>query len=60
VEPGKLADLVLLDGDPLIDIANTTRIAAVVVNGRLLDQTALGRLLPGEGHAASPESSLIP
>jgi imidazolonepropionase-like amidohydrolase len=45
VEPGKLADLVLLDADPLADIHNTTRIAAVVANGRLLPRRELGRLL---------------
>jgi hypothetical protein len=60
IEPGKLADLVLLNADPLADIANTTRIGAVVANGRLLDQPTLGRLLPGKGHAATPESSPIP
>jgi imidazolonepropionase-like amidohydrolase len=41
VAPGKLADLVLLDADPLAAIANTRRIRAVVVNGRLLDRAAL-------------------
>lgn len=36
VEPGKTADLVLLSADPLADIHNTTRIAAVVREGRLV------------------------
>jgi imidazolonepropionase-like amidohydrolase len=45
VEPGKLADLVLLDADPLADIHNTTKIAAVVANGRLLPQRELDRML---------------
>jgi imidazolonepropionase-like amidohydrolase len=45
VEPGKLADLVLLDADPLADIHNTTRIAAVVANGRLLPRDRLDRML---------------
>lgn len=45
VEPGKVADLVLLDGNPLDDIANTRRIAAVVANGRLLAGDARARLL---------------
>lgn len=45
VEPGRLADLVLLDADPLADIRNTRRIRAVFANGRLLDRRALDRLL---------------
>jgi imidazolonepropionase-like amidohydrolase len=36
VEVGKRADLLLLDADPLADIANTRRIAGVVVSGRWL------------------------
>ena len=47
IEPGKRADLVLLDGDPLADIANTRRIAAVVVGGVFLDGTALSMPVTG-------------
>ncbi|MGK2935539.1 MAG: amidohydrolase family protein [Gemmatimonadaceae bacterium] len=43
--PGKLADLVLLDADPLSDIRNTRRVHAVVLNGRLLDRAALDAIL---------------
>jgi len=45
IEKGKLADLVLLDANPLEAIGNTRKISAVVVNGRLLDRQALDRLL---------------
>lgn len=45
VAPGKLADLVLLDADPLDDLTNTVRIHAVVLNGALLDRSALDALL---------------
>ncbi|HEV7838089.1 MAG TPA: amidohydrolase family protein [Gemmatimonadaceae bacterium] len=45
VAPGKLADLVLLDADPLRDIHNTRRISAVIANGRLYDRAALNGLL---------------
>lgn len=45
IETGKLADLVLLDADPLIDIANTERIAAVMVDGRLFRRAALDSML---------------
>jgi imidazolonepropionase-like amidohydrolase len=41
----KVADLVLLDANPLIDIRNAGRIAAVVANGRYLDRSELERLL---------------
>jgi hypothetical protein len=45
VAPGKLADLVLLDANPLVDIRNTRRITAVVLGGRVLDRGALDGLL---------------
>lgn len=45
VEKGKIADLVLLEANPLDDIHNTTKIAAVVRDGRLLRQTELQKLL---------------
>jgi imidazolonepropionase-like amidohydrolase len=45
VERGKLADLVLLDANPLDDIANTRKIHAVVLAGRYLDRAALDRML---------------
>ena len=40
VRPGRFADLVLLDANPLDDIANTRRIHAVVLNGRVFNRTA--------------------
>jgi hypothetical protein len=45
VEVGKLADLVLLDANPLDDISNTRKINAVVANGRLLTRKDLDELL---------------
>lgn len=42
---GKVADVVLLDADPLADIWNTTKIRAVVANGRYYDRVALDGLL---------------
>jgi imidazolonepropionase-like amidohydrolase len=38
VAAGRRADLVLLDADPLADVANARRVRAVVLNGRLLDR----------------------
>jgi imidazolonepropionase-like amidohydrolase len=45
VSQGKVADLVLLDADPLVDIGNTRRISVVIANGRLFDSAARARLL---------------
>jgi imidazolonepropionase-like amidohydrolase len=41
VEPGKVADLVLLEADPLADVHNTSRIAGVVQAGRYFNRAAL-------------------
>jgi imidazolonepropionase-like amidohydrolase len=45
VAPGKLADLVLLNANPLADIRHTTEIEAVVADGRYFDRAALEALL---------------
>jgi dipeptidyl aminopeptidase/acylaminoacyl peptidase/imidazolonepropionase-like amidohydrolase len=45
VEVGKLADVVLLDANPLDDIRNTRKINAVVINGKLLPQIVLREML---------------
>ena len=47
VQPGRRADLVLLDADPLADIRNAQRIRAVIVNGTLLNRVELDRMLAG-------------
>ncbi len=41
VEEGKLADLLLLDANPLADINNTKRISMVIVNGEVVNREAL-------------------
>ncbi len=53
VEPGKVADLVLLDANPLDDISNTKKINAVVLNGRLFDRKALDKMLADVEAAAN-------
>ena len=45
IEAGKRADLVLLDANPLADIASVRRVQAVVLGGRLLRRTDLDALL---------------
>jgi imidazolonepropionase-like amidohydrolase len=49
---GKVADLVLLDANPLEDIRNTQRIWAVVLHGKLLQKAALEALLASRKAAA--------
>jgi imidazolonepropionase-like amidohydrolase len=48
IEAGKLADLVILDADPLADIRNTRKINRVVRGGCVLDSNSLLQLVPTE------------
>jgi hypothetical protein len=52
VEPGRAADLVLLEANPLDDIGNTRKIAAVVLRGELLPKERLRKML-GDVEAAA-------
>jgi Amidohydrolase family len=52
VAPGKIADLVLLDSDPLKDIHNTTKISEVFLAGREFDRAALDKMLRNAEAAA--------
>lgn len=55
VEPGKIADLVLLNANPLLDIKNTQKIDAVILNGRLFDRMALDQILMRVEFTAKPK-----
>jgi len=46
LEPGKLADLLILDKDPLENIRNTNTIRSVMKNGRLYDGDTLNEVWP--------------
>jgi imidazolonepropionase-like amidohydrolase len=48
VSVGKLADLVVLDGNPLVEIGNTQKIGAVIVNGKYFSRDDIGRMLDGQ------------
>lgn len=45
IAPGKAADIVLLNGNPLEDIAATRAIDTVILRGKVLDRPALEALL---------------
>ena len=49
IAPGKLADIVLVEGDPLLDIANAGKVKRVVMNGRMF---AIEDLLSGKAKNA--------
>lgn len=53
IEVGKLADLVILDRDPLAELRNTNSIRYVMKNGRLYDGNTLAELHPTK--KAGPE-----
>ena len=54
LEPGKLADLVIIDGNPLEDVRRTDQIDKVMLNGRLYDAATLAE----EGQGSSPAPNL--
>lgn len=41
IEPGKLADIIAIDGDPLADITSTYKVKKVIANGRVYDAAQL-------------------
>ena len=53
VESGKVADLVLLDANPLDDIRNTQKIRAVVLAGKYFSREQLDAMLRREEEAAA-------
>jgi amidohydrolase family protein len=56
IERGKIADLVLLDANPLADIGNTKKINAVVLGGKLYSRGSLDKMLAQVETLASRKS----
>ncbi|RPF71790.1 amidohydrolase family protein [Aurantiacibacter spongiae] len=52
LEVGKLADLVIIDGDPLDNIRNTERVETVMVGGRAYDSATMNEVVTGDGERA--------
>ncbi len=44
VTPGKLADLIVIDGNPLENIRDTDKVTYTMVNGRLYDSASMDRI----------------
>jgi imidazolonepropionase-like amidohydrolase len=55
IERGKIADLVLLDGNPLANIRNTARVHTVVLRGRLIDDARRRRMLEDVAQRAATQ-----
>ncbi len=53
IEPGKRADLILLDANPLTDVRNTARQAGVMLGGRWLPKSDIDARLAGIAKAAA-------
>ena len=47
LEAGKVADLIILNADPLTDITNSRRIDSVWMNGKQVDRNSLGMARAG-------------
>ena len=58
VSKGKIADLLLLDADPLNDIHNTKRISEVFLAGREFNRSELDAILRSAEHATNNENKL--
>ena len=58
VSKGKVADLLLLDADPLNDIHNSARISEVFLAGREFNRPALDAILRSAQQATSDEKKL--
>lgn len=52
IEPGKLADLVVLDADPTVDIRNSDKISRVMLGGRMYDAKTMNEVETGTARRA--------
>ena len=54
IESGKLADLIVLDGNPLQDITNVKRVRYVMRNGQLFQSETLDEIWPKQQKLGRP------
>ena len=57
IEPGKLADLVVVRGNPLADIRNTRRVQLVLKDGVVYDPQALLKSVEGKIGFTAPRAA---
>jgi len=61
LEPGKLADFLVLDRDPLVNIRNSNSVGMVMMNGRLYDGNTLDEVYPRQRRLpAQPWAYAVP
>ena len=48
IEPGKLADLAVIEGNPLEDIRVSEKVRYTVINGRVYDSSTMDETVTGE------------
>jgi imidazolonepropionase-like amidohydrolase len=49
LEPGKLADVIVIDGDPLSDIHQSKKVELTIAGGRVYDSASMKELSPNAG-----------
>jgi imidazolonepropionase-like amidohydrolase len=54
IEAGKLADIIMVEGDPLVDINNARRVKRVIANGRVYEMNQLLAGAPAASRSTSP------
>ncbi len=54
IETGKLADLMIIDGDVLTDIRQSENVAYTMINGRLFDTENMNEVARKNGHKRKP------
>jgi cytosine/adenosine deaminase-related metal-dependent hydrolase len=55
LEAGKLADVIVLDKDPIVDIRNTNTVKYVMKNGRMYDANTLDEVYPRQRKLAAQQ-----
>jgi hypothetical protein len=55
IEQGKIADLVVLNANPLENIGNTKQIEAVIIGGKLIERVKIDTMLANEAAAVSAQ-----